>query len=303
MALEGPQQSNQPEGSVPTPEELGDGRVSNSETSLLWRCARNVVNKGHPAGETLLVEIPIDDRTFPLLAMTLTGADRLVCWGVLPAELRSSAEAGHVRLTDHVTIELSNRSVHVTSYSDSDTGQHDSRGWRMISHPENDVSFAFSFATRIATIRNQVLENHLWFRWPTSDAPRRIGEYRSFYDRMMRRRLTIATDRQLESDWVIGHVFLVDGSDPRVSPDILPPLKEWADEFVEGWSDEERYPMIPKILRVGTAQLVVCVGLPPGRLHEEAYMFSVPNGGQIGLARHDDGAADRRSSGSIVGSN
>ena len=254
-------------------DEQMDGRISHAETGLLWRCARQMLNDGNPAPEIVLSHVTLDDEAYPCLAMTLTNRDRLVCWGILPPELRTSAEAGRLRLTDHVTVELSNRRVHATSYGEDNSARHDTRGWKLISYEKNGLSFAFGFAARVSTMQSQLTDTSREIRTPASDNQRRIEEFRNFAGKVKHRELKYTPADNISQDWVLGLVYVIDREKPTFSPSAIPPLKEWFDASVDDWEDDEKYGLMPNLIQVGSLQIVICVGLPPGRLRLESFVF------------------------------
>lgn len=276
--MENAKQSSKPNMSLPSPEELGTGRVSHAETCLFWRCARHVL-KGDPASDNVVVCVPgRQGRKFPLLIMTLTKAKRLICWPVLPNRVCAPEEEDKLHLTDHVTLELTSKRSHSTEFHPRGGKRHPRR-WKVCSFDDNGVSLWFGFAVRLSAIENQVLERHQWIRMPKSnnkETKRRSDEFKQFFEKLRFVDANVPGDYEPTPNAVVVLVYIVDGAEVKLSEDLLQPLNQWPDEFWERIPEPRAFNVISTGLAVGGVQLGLLLGFPPYNLREDGPILATP---------------------------
>ncbi len=265
--------------SLPLPEGWNGGRVSHLETCLFWRCARCVLDQGHPALDTVIVELPFADGTkFPLLGATLTRDERLICWPVLPERVCAAEDRDQLELTDHVTLELRNRRSHSTAYDELGQAKHP-RKWPMISFPDASVSLWFGFAIRLSAIREQVLQLDQWRCMPAKDRDRRVTEYNKFFAGLRFVDARIPAGCGPRCDSLVVFVYVVDGPEVKLSQPLLQPLNQWPNEFWEQPPEDRRSSVCSTRFAVGNAQLGLLIGYAPCNLREDGPVLFTPHQG------------------------
>lgn len=276
--MEGPQAIPTSDEELPNPQGLGGGWVSHAETCLFWRCARYVL-EGHPASVNVVVYVP--GRTggqYPLLIMTLTKADRLVCWPVLPDRVCAPEEQDKLRLTDHVTLELGSkrRRSHSTEFDPLGGKHHHAHKWKICSFEQNGVSLWFGFAVRLSVVENQVLERHQWIRMPLRHKEKRVDEFRRFLERLTFVDAKIPKKYREQGDSMIALVYIEDAQEVKLSEDLLHPLNQWPDEFWDKRPEDGALPFVWTKFTVSSVQLALLLGFPPSNLREEGPIIFTP---------------------------
>lgn len=263
------------DGGSTTPEEFGSGRVSHAETCLFWRCARYVF-EGHPALENVVVCIPRPDgTTYPLLALTLTRDERLICRPVLPERVCAPESEDKLQLTDHVTLELRNKRSHSTEFHPHGGRRH-ARRWKVYPFDENGVSFWFGLAVRLSAVQNQVLERHQWIRMPTRHKDPRLDEFKKLCEKLRFVDARIPTDCDPARNSVVVLVYIVDGGEVKLSEDLLQPLNQWPDEFWDHPPAGRAFSFNSTGFAVGSVQLGILLGFPPCNLREDGPVLFTP---------------------------
>ncbi len=260
---------------VPSPRELGTGRVSHVETALIWRMSRYVLNEGHPAANNVLVSIQRPSGEFPLLGFTLTNAPRLVCWPVLPDIDYSESESVRTRLTDHITLDLRNRKSHST-YFDPLGGKEYPREWSIQELPCNGVSFWFGFAVQLSTIEKQVLERHQWIRMPKSDAKRRTDEFKQVASRLRAVQANTLAPNGSHGNAMIGLVYVCDRREVSLSQEMAKLSAKGSEDFWDGPLDAKPWTVVSTGFAVGSAQLGLLLGYPSSNLKVDDPVLFTP---------------------------
>ncbi len=274
--MENADQFSDPKMSLPSPEELGTGRVSHTETCLFWRCARHVLNEGNLALDNVVVCVPgRDGGKYPLLIMTLTKAKRLICWPVLPDRVCAPEEEDKLHLTDHVTLELTIKRSHSTEFHPRGGKQHPWR-WKVCSFEQNCVSLWFGLAVRLSVVENQVLERYQWIRMPKPDMERRVDELKRYFERLRFVDAKVPADLEPTPNAVVVLVYIVDGTEVKLSEDLLQPLNQWPDEFWERVPEPRAFNVISTGLAVGGVQVGLLLGFPPCNLREDGPILLTP---------------------------
>ena len=263
--------------SSPNAAVVGSGHVSRIETCLFWRWARRVLNEGIPAPDNnvLVCVHGRDGERYPLLIMTLTRAGRLICWPVLPERICAPEDEEEFDLIDHVTLEITNRWSHSTTFDLTNERCHPHK-WKARPYPENGISFWFGLAVRRSTVEDQVLKRHQWFRFPSRDRQRRKDEYCRLFNNL--RYVDVGFPAEFDStiDALGGLLFLVDGPDVKLSEELLQPFSEWPGEFWEAPAKQRTPNVISKGFSVGSIQLGLLLGVPPCSLREHGPVLVTP---------------------------
>jgi hypothetical protein len=264
-------------------DEVGIGRVSHTETCLFWRCARHVLNEGHPASDNVVVCVPgRKGGQFPVLIMTLTKAGRLICWPVLLDGVRAPEKEHKLHLIAHVTLELQSKRCHSSAYSPKSGKLATAHRWRLHAFPDNSVSFWFGFAVRFSVIEDQALERHQRFRCPGPDAQRRKDEYVRLFERLRFVDTNYPTDCGLRGDALCGLVYVVDGPKVTLSHELLQPFSQLPDEFWDAAAEQQIFNFKSTGFAVGSAQLGLLLGVPPRGLREDGPFIATPRHGRVG---------------------
>jgi hypothetical protein len=210
--------------------------------------------------------------------MTLTKANRLICWPVLPDRVCAPEEEDKLRLTDHVTLELGSRRKrsHSTEFDPLGGKHHHARRWKICSFEQNGVSLWFGLAVRLSVVESQVLERHQWIRMPLRHKEKRIDEFRKFFERLTFVDANIPKKYDEQSDSVIALVYVVDAQEVKLSEDLFHALNQWPEEFWDGVRDPMAFKVISTGFAVGCVQLGLLLGFPPCNLREDGPILATP---------------------------
>lgn len=237
--------------------------------------ARRVLNDGNPASDNVVLLVPFCSGKFPLLGCTLTKANQLVCWPVLPDRVCAPSEERRLQLIDHVTLDLRNRRSHSTSFRPEGERDHP-RKWTLCQFPESRVSFWFGFAVRVSIVENQLLERHQWIRSPTPDTERRIDEVKQFTEKLRFVDVHAHEFDEATGNAVIALVYLVDDTPVRLSERLVEFLSEWPDEFWDARPEINALNVVSTGFAVSGVQVGLLLCFPPSKLREDGPILFTP---------------------------
>jgi len=239
-----------------------------AESSLWLRAIRQLTKEGKPIGQIFAITVPIGDgKKMPIGMLTLTDANRLVFWSVLPRQPCAVFNKPGVPLPDHITVEFPSEKVHATSYRSNGRPIHVRESWRSAPIDSNGLRLLFMFLVRRSILAEQDILISRKFEMPTTDSDRRTAEITQSVQRVMFYHLPVPGNVS-EQDYFYLSIFRASKvlSAEELPASLLP--RSGAVEMVTDWPDNVEFPIIVGQLSIYDQNFCVAAGCPPGRLKD-----------------------------------
>jgi len=240
-----------------------------SPTSFWLRSIRYRTDEGKPLPQmTMLCLRLTTGKCLPFAIMTQTDNGRLIIWPPLPKNVPMLSDDGTKGVTDHVTLQLSSRESHVTSFSAKGQRHHLRRGWRLHEQGSSGLSRWFDLLVRRSTIEQQDHVVEVDVRVPTSDEVRRTEEFRRHAQDFLVKDITAPPDDGA-GDYVYC-VFYLQTKDHVDMSGLATCLSSTnIDTYISNLPLGTQFPIQPTALTIGTSRLIVATATPPGAAKDD----------------------------------
>lgn len=251
-----------------------EGPMLSPEVSVFWKPLRRMLEDGNPIDPVTILFYDVGDKRYlPFAAVSRTRGNRLILWPPSDArELGEFADGGAFPV-HHVTLELSNGETHFTRYADDGQRIHDGRSWKLGADADGTRLWLIgAFAVELLERQVGALEQRV--KMPTSDSQRRTDEYARYAASMT----TVAINTPpLRGDCFVTviHVLPESASIPEASVPSHFPMGSFWNNWIDGWPDGDKFPIVPTTVNVGGLNLLLFTASPLGRLKGVCYLANV----------------------------
>ena len=242
----------------------------NNMSSLWLRAMRYLFEKGSPLPKPTFLTVPTPGKDgLPFGALAETENKRLLFWPAMPRDLEMLSEDGKMGATDHVTLELSNNTIHVTSFNAAGEREHHSDGWCLQHFRDKGVAYWFSFLIKWSILEEWDRQPEVRVMMPPTDTQRRTDLFAEQASRLQIQPVVLPPD-EIQGDYLFCAFYL--HTDLTLPCDITSEMLVLGDinKPVSGWPDESSCAIQPQTLDIGESRLTIAVASPPGTLRRTA---------------------------------
>lgn len=239
--------------------------------SSLWlRPMRYLFEKGSPLPKPTFLTVPTSGNDgLPFGALAETENNRLLFWPAMPRDLEMLSEDGKMGATDHVTLKLSNNTIHVTSFNAAGERSHHSDGWRLRQFCDRGVAYWFSFLIKWSVLEEWDRQPEVRLKMPPTDTQRRTDLFAAQAKSLQIHPVVLPPGGR-HGDYLFCAFYL--HTDVSLPCEIAPEMLVLGDinKPVSGWLDESSSTIQPQTFDVGESRLTIAVASPPGTLRQSA---------------------------------
>ncbi len=238
-------------------------------TSLWFRPMRYLFEHGSPLSKmTCLAVGTSTSDVLPFGILSHTERDRLIFWPAIPPNVKMLSDDGKKGVTDHVTLELGSKKLHVTSFDSSGDRIHNTRGWRAHQFGDSGLAYLFSFLVKWSVLESQDWKPNVRVKMPPSDKKRRTDIFANQLSKIHIQCIQLPPNTP-KGDYLRSFFYLVTDCDR--STQVTSEMLQIGD--VEATID--RYPASSSVpantvaIDVDSCRVVVAITSPPGILRED----------------------------------
>jgi hypothetical protein len=235
-----------------------------SESSFWRRSMRILFDHGKPLSPMTLLACRIPPGSTHLFGcVTQTAKGRLVFWPPLPRAVPLLSADGRRGVTDHVTLELANRTSHVTSYNAAGKPNRHRDGWVLDGRGGCSLSLWFTLFVPFSILREQDHAVTVNVPMPATDTGRRVEEFTKYAASCPVETLE-PPPHEFSGDYLYCMFYLQTGEELTTEGLQVNPRQQGLDGLVAGFRDDVPIASSTKGLQVGDSRVIILSAAPPG---------------------------------------